>query len=46
MSSEVTTDKEVNKLDCLSLDEVANMDIEVASDDEFMRGDGCVRKKR
>ena len=42
MLSEITTGKEVKKLDCLSIAEVVNMDIEVASNDEFMRGDGCV----
>ena len=33
-------------MDCLSVDEDINMGIEVASDDEFMRGGGCLRKKR
>ena len=37
MLSEITTDKEVKKLDCLSITKVINMDIEVASDDKFMR---------
>ena len=46
MLSEITTGKEVKKLDCLSIAEVVNMDIEVTSDDEFMRGSGCVGKKR
>ena len=46
MLSEITTRKEVNKLDCLSIAEVVNMDTEVASNDEFMRGGGCVGKKR
>ena len=46
MLSEVTTGKEVKKMDCLSIAKVINMDIEVASDDEFKRSGGCVRKKR
>ena len=46
MLSEVTTGKEVKRLDCLSVDEVIDMDVEVASDDEFMRGGVCVGKKR
>ena len=46
MLSEITTGKEVKKLDCLSISEVINMDIEVASDEEFVRGGGFVGKKR
>ena len=46
MLSEITTGKEIKKLDCLSIGEVVNMDIEVASNDKFMRGVGCVGKKR
>ena len=46
MLSEITTGKEVNKLDCWSIAEVVSMDSEVISDDEFMRGGGCVGKKR
>ena len=38
--SEITTDKKVEKLDCLSIAEVVNMDVEVASNDEFMRDGG------
>ena len=34
MLSEITTGKEVKKLDCLSIAEVVNMDIEVTSNDE------------
>ena len=45
MLSEITTGKEVQKLDCLSITEVVNMDIEVASNDEFMRGGDCMGKK-
>ena len=36
----------VAKLDCLSIAEVVEMDVEVASNDELMRGDGCMGKKR
>ena len=46
MLNEITTGKEVQKLDCLSMAEVVKMDIEVASNDEFMKGGGCVGKKR
>ena len=44
--SEITTGKKVKKLDCLSIAEIVDMDVEVASNDEFMRGGGCVGKKR
>ena len=43
--SEITTGKKVEKLDCLSIVKVVNMDVEVASNDEFIRGGGCVGKK-
>ena len=43
---EITTGKEVNKLVCLSIAEVVNNDIEIASNDEFTRGGGCVGEKR
>ena len=46
MLSEITTDKKIEKLDCLSISEVISMDVEVASNDKFMRGGGCVGKKR
>ena len=46
MLGKITTGKKVNKLDCLSIAEVVDMDVEVASNDEFMRGGGCVGKKR
>ena len=46
MLSEITTGKKVEKLDCLSIAEVVNMDVEGTSNDEFMRGGGCVGKKR
>ena len=42
----ITTGKKVKKLGCLSIAEVVDMDVEVASNDEFMMGSGCVRKKR
>ena len=42
MLSEITTCKKVEKLDCLRMAEVINMDVEVASNDVFMRGGGCV----
>ena len=45
--SEIATDKKVKKLDCLSIDDVINMHIEVSSDEEFVRGDGggCMVEK-
>ena len=46
MLSEITTDKKVEKLDCLSIVEVVNMDVEVISTDEFIKGDGYMGKKR
>ena len=46
MLGKITTGKKVEKLDCLSMAEVVDMDVEVAVNDEFMRGGGCVRKKR
>ena len=42
MLSEIITGKKVEKLNCLSIAEVVNMGVEVASYDEFMRGGGCV----
>ena len=44
--SEITTGKDVKKMDCLSVDGIIDMDVEVTGDDEFMRGGGCVGKKR
>ena len=44
MLGKITTDKKVEK-DCLSIAEVVDMDVEVASNDES-RGGGCVGKKR
>ena len=46
MLSEIITGKEINKLDCLSIAEVVDRDIEVASNNECMRGGGCMGKKR
>ena len=46
MLSEITTGQGGKKFDCLSIAEVVNMDTEVASKDQFMRGGGCVGKKR
>ena len=46
MLGNITTGKKVEKFDCLSIAEVVNMDVEVVSNDEFMRGGSCVRKKR
>ena len=45
MLSEITTGKTVQKLDCLSIAKVINMNVEVASNDEVVRGGGCVGKK-
>ena len=45
MMSEITTGKEVKQLDCLSIAEVLNIDIDITSDDQFMRGGGCLGKK-
>ena len=42
----ITTGKKVKKLDCFSITEVIGMDVEVTSNDEFMRAGGCVGKKR
>ena len=46
MLGKITTDKKVEKFDCLSIAEVVDMDVEVTGNDEFMRGCGCVGKKR
>ena len=45
MLSEITTGKKVEQLDCLSIAEVVNIEVEDAGNDEFMRGGGCVGKK-
>ena len=46
MLSEIATGKKDEKWDCLSIAEVVDMKVEVASNDEFMRGGDCERKKR
>ena len=46
MLSEIKTGKKVEKFDCLSIAEVDNMEVEVASNDEFVSGGGFVGKKR
>ena len=46
MLREITAGKKVEKLNCLSIAEVVNMDVEVASNDEFMRGGGYVGQKQ
>ena len=46
MLSQITIGKKVKKLDCLSIAEIVNMDVEVASNDELLRGGGCMGKKR
>ena len=46
MLGKITTGKKVEKLDYLSVAEVVDMNAEVASNDEFMRGGGCLGKKR
>ena len=40
MLCKITTGKKVEKFDCLSVAEVVDMDVEVASNYEFMRGGG------
>ena len=44
MLGKITTGKKVEKFDCLSIAEVVDMDVEVANNDEFMTGGGCVGK--
>ena len=46
MQGKITTSKKVKKLNCLSIAEVVDMDVEVASNEELMRGGGCMGKKR
>ena len=46
MLGKITTGKNVEKFDCLSIAEVVDMNVEVAGNDEFMRGGGCMGKKR
>ena len=46
MLGKITTGKKAKKLDCLSIAEVVDMDVEVAGNEEFMRGGGCMGEKR
>ena len=46
MLGKITTGKKVEQFDCLIIAEVVDMDVEVAGNDEFVRGGGCVGKKR
>ena len=46
MVGKITTGKKVEKLDCLSIAEVVDMEIEVTGNDEFTRDGGCVGKKQ
>ena len=46
MLGKITTDSKVEKLKCLSIAYVVDMDVGVACDDEFMRGGGCMGTKR
>ena len=46
MLGKTTAGKKVERLDCLSIAKVVDMDFEVASNDEWMRGGGWVGKKR
>ena len=46
MLSEITTGKKVEKLDYLIIAKVVNMDVEISCNDDFVRGGGCMGKKR
>ena len=46
MLGKITTGKKVNKLDCLSIAEIVDVDVEVAGNEEFVRGGGCMGEKR
>ena len=46
MLGKITIGEKVEKLNCLSIAEVVDMDVEVAGNDEFMRGGGSMGKKR
>ena len=46
MLSEITTGKKVEKLKCLSIAKVVNMDVEIVKNYEFVSGGGCVGNKR
>ena len=42
----ITSGKMVKTLDCLCIAEVVDMDVEVAGNEEFMRGGGYMGEKR
>ena len=42
----ITIGEKVEKLDCVSIVEVVDMDVEIAGNDGLMRGGGCMRNKR
>ena len=42
MLGKITTGKKVKKLDCLSIAEIVDMDVEVAGNEEFVRGGSCM----
>ena len=44
MLSEITTGKKVEKVDCLSIAEVVNMDVKVAGNDEFISSVAAVER--
>ena len=46
MLGKITIGEKIEKFDCLSIAEVVDMDVDVAGNNEFMRGGGCMRKKR
>ena len=46
MLGKITIGEKVENMDCLIIAEVVDMDVEVAGNDEFMRGGGCMGKKR
>ena len=46
MLGKITTSKKVKKFDCLRIAEVVDMDVEVAGNEEFIRGGGCMGEKR
>ena len=45
MLGKITTGKKDNTFDCLSIAEIVDMDVEVASNDKFIRDGGCVGTK-
>ena len=44
MLGKITIGEKVEKLDCLSIAEVVDMDVEVAGNNEFVRGGGYMGK--